>query len=170
MNKTKNNKRPTKQVLYGKFFAFFITAILVLCMIYTLPMSVSAISIYDDEFDLSSASVTIDTAGTYRIYQTGYTTTPTTNTITVNEDCTIYLDGVNIAAENASSSEDYNNVSPIDIALSKSVTVILVSGKENRLEFQTPADAGSGVLRGSSRAALRVPATSTLTIEGSGPL
>ena len=141
--------------------------ILAVCMLLSiLPITVLAID-YTAEYDLSADSVTIDADGTYRVYQSGSDATP--YTITVNSDCTIYLDGVNILVPAPSNKDDYSKPNPFNINGPYKVTVYLVDGSVNTLasaEGDT-IEGDTRLRRGSGRAAIGVPAGAELIINGS---
>ena len=134
-----------------------------------LPITVLAVD-YTAEYDLGSGSVTIDADGTYRIYQSVSDATP--NTISVNSDCTIYLDGVNILVPAPSNTGDYSRPNPFNISGSYRVTVYLVDGSVNTLAsdegyYNESTFKDDNRLRcGSGRAAIGVPAGAELIING----
>ena len=134
-----------------------------------LPITVLAVD-YTAEYDLGSGSVTIDADGTYRIYQSG--SDATTNTISVNSDCTIYLDGVNILVPAPSNTGDYSRPNPFNINGTYKVTVYLVDGSVNTLAsdegyYNESTFQNDNRLRcGSGRAAIGVPAGAELIING----
>lgn len=169
MKLTKKNLCNYKHGYFNKVIAFIITATVVLCLSLAVTVSASTIT-YDGEFDLSSGNIVIENEGIYLINQTDYLTISTTNTIKVNADCTIYLGGINIIAENASFIDDYDNPSPIDIAEGKTLTLSLLADTTNTVKFADPAPLGLILSYGSSRAAVHVPSSSTLVIEGSGTI
>ena len=145
--------------------------ILALCMLLSiLPITVLAVD-YTAEYDLGSGSVTIDADGIYRIYQSG--SDATTNTISVNSDCTIYLDGVNILVPSPSKTGDYSRPNPFNINGPYKVTVYLVDGSVNTLAsaegyYNSDTFQDDNRLRcGSGRAAIGVPAGAELIINGS---
>ena len=135
-----------------------------------LPITVLAVD-YTAEYDLGSGSVTIDADGIYRIYQSG--SDATTNTISVNSDCTIYLDGVNILVPSPSKTGDYSRPNPFNINGPYKVTVYLVDGSVNTLAsaegyYNSDTFQDDNRLRcGSGRAAIGVPAGAELIINGS---
>ena len=135
-----------------------------------LPITVLAVD-YTAEYDLGSGSVTIDADGIYRIYQSG--SDATTNTISVNSDCTIYLDGVNILVPSPSKTGDYSRPNPFNINGPYKVTVYLVDGSVNTLAsdegyYNASTFKNDNRLRcGSGRAAIGVPAGAELIINGS---
>ena len=135
-----------------------------------LPITVLAVD-YTAEYDLGSGSVTIDADGIYRIYQSG--SDATTNTISVNSDCTIYLDGVNILVPAPSDTGDYSRPNPFNINGPYKVTVYLVDGSVNTLAsaegyYNSDTFQDDNRLRcGSGRAAIGVPAGAELIINGS---
>ena len=144
--------------------------ILAVCMLLSiLPITVLAVD-YTAEYDLGSGSVTIDADGTYRIYQSVSDATP--NTISVNSDCTIYLDGVNILVPAPSNTGDYSRPNPFNISGSYRVTVYLVDGSVNTLAsdegyYNESTFKDDNRLRcGSGRAAIGVPAGAELIING----
>ena len=145
--------------------------ILAVCMLLSiLPITVLAVD-YTAEYDLSAGSVTIDADGIYRIYQSG--SDATTNTISVNSDCTIYLDGVNILVPSPSKTGDYSRPNPFNINGTYKVTVYLVDGSVNTLAsaegyYNSDTFQDDNRLRcGSGRAAIGVPAGAELIINGS---
>ena len=145
--------------------------ILAVCMLLSiLPITVLAVD-YTAEYDLGSGSVTIDADGIYRIYQSG--SDATTNTISVNSDCTIYLDGVNILVPSPSKTGDYSRPNPFNINGPYKVTVYLVDGSVNTLAsaegyYNSDTFQDDNRLRcGSGRAAIGVPAGAELIINGS---
>ena len=97
----------------------------------------------------------------------------TSNTITVNCDCTIYLDGVNILVPAPSDTGDYSKPNPFNINGPYKVTVYLVDGSVNTLAsaegyFNSDTFQDDNRLRcGSGRAAIGVPAGAELIINGS---
>ena len=97
----------------------------------------------------------------------------TSNTITVNCDCTIYLDGVNILVPSPSKTGDYSRPNPFNINGPYKVTVYLVDGSVNTLAsaegyFNSDTFQDDNRLRcGSGRAAIGVPAGAELIINGS---
>ena len=97
----------------------------------------------------------------------------TSNTITVNCDCTIYLDGVNILVPAPSNTGDYSKPNPFNINGPYKVTVYLVDGSVNTLAsaegyFNSDTFQDDNRLRcGSGRAAIGVPAGAELIINGS---
>ena len=97
----------------------------------------------------------------------------TSNTITVNCDCTIYLDGVNILVPAPSNTDDYSRPNPFNINGPYKVTVYLVDGSVNTLAsdegyFNSDTFQDDNRLRcGSGRAAIGVPAGAELIINGS---
>ena len=134
-----------------------------------LPITVLAVD-YTAEYDLGSGSVTIDADGTYRIYQS--VSDATTNTISVNSDCTIYLDSVNILVPAPSDTGDYSRPNPFNINGTYKVTVYLVDGSVNTLAsdegyYNESTFQNDNRLRcGSGRAAIGVPAGAELIING----
>ena len=145
--------------------------ILAVCMLLSiLPITVLAVD-YTAEYDLSAGSVTIDADGIYRIYQSG--SDATTNTISVNSDCTIYLDSVNILVPAPSDTGDYSRPNPFNINGPYKVTVYLVDGSVNTLAsdegyYNASTFKNDNRLRcGSGRAAIGVPAGAELIINGS---
>ncbi|MGN0574183.1 MAG: hypothetical protein ACI4IX_09610 [Acutalibacteraceae bacterium] len=97
----------------------------------------------------------------------------TSNTITVNCNCTIYLDGVNILVPSPSNTGDYSKPNPFNINGPYKVTVYLVDGSVNTLasaEGYYDSDTFENDTRlrcGSGRAAIGVPAGAELIINGS---
>lgn len=149
----------------GKIKTMFLLA----CMI----MSFWSITVFADEYtaryDLSEGSVTIDADGIYYISQTG--SDATANTITVNSDCTIYLDGVNILVPKPDSTSDYSRPNPFNINGAYNVKIHLVDGSVNTLAseegyYDEVALNDTRLRCGSGRAALRVPEGAILTIYG----
>ncbi|MGN0546125.1 MAG: hypothetical protein ACI4I3_02240 [Acutalibacteraceae bacterium] len=96
----------------------------------------------------------------------------TSNTITVNCDCTIYLDGVNILVPSPSNTGDYSKPNPFNINGPYKVTVYLVDGSVNTLAsdegyYNAGTFENDSRLRcGSGRAAIGVPAGAELIING----
>ena len=142
-----------------------------------LLLPAAALAGYTAEYDLSAGSVTITSSGTYRIYQSSSGTTP--NTITVNADCTVVLDGVNILVPKPELAKpeldapgygrhDFTKTNPFNINGTYSVVVRLADGTANMLRSEAGASTDTpGVHAGSGRAGLRVPSGASLIIEGS---
>jgi len=126
----------------------------------------SNIVIASNTFDLSNGSVTIDNNGEYTITQSG--DGPTSNTVTINSDATIYLDGVDILVPKPDSSGDYSKPNPINIDGPYTVNLYLVDGTTNTLASEK-ADVVyvyNALSRDSGKAAIRVPLGATLNIHG----
>ena len=99
--------------------------------------------------------------------------TPTNDTISIESDCTVSLDGVNIEAKAPDNRNDISNSNPISINDACEVTIKLASDKINTLGFTAstiPDSDNINIKLGSGKAGLHVPSGSTLTIDGTGTL
>lgn len=99
--------------------------------------------------------------------------TPTNDTISIESDCTVSLDGVNIEAKAPDNRNDISNSNPISINDACEVTIKLASDKINTLGFTAstiPDSDNINIKLGSGKAGLHVPSGSTLTIDGAGTL
>lgn len=127
----------------------------------------SNIVIASNTFDLSNGSVTIDNNGEYTITQSG--DGPTSNTVTINSDATIYLDGVDVLVPVLDSSSDNSKPNPININGAYTVDLYLVDGAINTLGSGQGIDvpgAASSIHSGSGKAGIRVPIGARLNIYG----
>ena len=99
--------------------------------------------------------------------------TPTNDTISIESDCTVSLDGVNIEALAPENRNDSINSNPININGAYEVTIFLVDGKKSTLGFTESSNADSdniNIKLGSGKAGLHVPSDAALTIDGTGAL
>ncbi|HEX3075432.1 MAG TPA: hypothetical protein VHQ24_01035, partial [Lachnospiraceae bacterium] len=97
--------------------------------------------------------------------------TPTNDTISIESNCTVTLDGVNIEALAPTDNYDITRPNPININGNYQVTINLELGKINTLRFALPSDTDTpNVKRGSGKAGLHVPYGASLTIDGAGEL
>ncbi|HEX3022095.1 MAG TPA: hypothetical protein VHP81_06870, partial [Lachnospiraceae bacterium] len=95
--------------------------------------------------------------------------TPTNDTISIESNCTVTLDGVNIEALAPTYESDISKPNPININGAYQVTILL--DKTNTLRFSAPRVTDSAnVKSGSGKAGLRVPFGASLTIDGGGIL
>ena len=140
------------------------------------PTTTQAVSIPDAAdititYDLSANSVIIESEGTYVINQTESTTE---NTITVNSNATIYLNGVNILVPHPDDNDHSKLKSnPINISGPYVINLYIVDGSINTLASETGNVFwfGTNIVfasssSGSSKAGLRVPTGATLNIYG----